>query len=147
MSKPVIVVLSSDQQMASELPGLVQGRAEIRSCNSLEQLIELADKAGLDALVADFRRASSGGHQEARIIETVQRIHPKIRLAMVTSEVCPETLERCAAMSEITHLRGHLDRAALLKAFGSLFSVATEVEKGREDNFVAGVGADLQHAE
>ena len=142
MSKPVIVVLSSDQLMASELPGLFQGRAEIRSCNSLEQLIELADQAGLDALVADFRRTSSGGHQEARILETVQRSHPRTRLAMVTSEVCPETLERCAAVAEIAHLRGHLDRATLLKAFGPLFSEGTDVDVRRSETLVAGVGAN-----
>ncbi len=147
MSKPVIVVLSSDQLMASELPGLFQGRAEIRSCSSLEQLIQLAGQVGLDALVADFRRASSGGHQEARIIETVQRSHPKIRLAMVTSDVCPETLERCAAISEMTHFRGHLDRAALLKAFGALFSAVKDVDERRDGNFVAGVGANPQRVE
>ncbi len=122
MVKPVIVVLSRDQLMASELPGLFQGQAEILACSSLEDLIELAKKSVPDALVADFRSASSGGHQEARILETVQQQLPKMRLAMVTPEVCPETLERCAAMTEITHLRGHLDRAALLKAFGALFS-------------------------
>ena len=121
MIKPMIVVLSGDQLMASELPGLFQGRAEIRACDSLEELIDLAQHHVPDALVADFRRVTSGGHQESRILETVQQRLPKIRLAMVTPDVCPETLERCAAMSEITHLRGHLDRAALLEAFGSLF--------------------------
>ena len=121
MLKPVIVVLSRDQLMASELPGLFQGRAEIRACDSLEELIDLAQHRVPDALVADFRRTSSGGHQETRILETVLQRMPKMRLAMVTPEVCPETLERCAAMTEITHLRGHLDRAALLKAFHSLF--------------------------
>lgn len=121
MSKPMIVVLSRDQLMASELPGLFQGRAEIRACDSMEELIDLARQSEPDALVADFRRASSGGHHETRILETVHERHPKMRLAMVTPEICPETLERCAAMTEITHLRGHLDRAALLLAFRSLF--------------------------
>ena len=122
MTKPVIVVLSRDQLMASELPGLFQGRAEILACDTLEELVELAVRQKPDALLADFRRASSGGHQEAKILEQVQQRHPGIRLAMVTPEFCPETLERCAAMTEITHLRGHLDRAALLVAFRSLFS-------------------------
>lgn len=121
MSKPVIVVLSRDQLMASELPGLFQGRAEILACDTLDELLSLASKTEPAALVADFRRATTGGHQEASILETVQQRLPKMRLAMVTPEVCPETLERCAAVAEITHLRGHLDRAALLKAFRSLF--------------------------
>jgi len=127
MSKPMIVVLSRDQLMASELPGLFQGRAEIRACDSIEELIDLARHIEPDALVADFRRASSGGHHETRILETVHERHPKMRLAMVTPEICPETLERCAAMTEITHLRGHLDRAALLSAFRSLFPESEQV--------------------
>ena len=143
MSKPVIVVLSSDQRMASELPGLFQGRAEIRSCDSLEQMIELADQVGVDALVADFRCASSGGHQEAKVLEVMQRNHPGARLAMVTSEVCPETLERCAAVAEITHLRGHLDRAALLKAFGSLFSEENNVNERELEKLEAGIGGNV----
>ena len=143
MSKPVIVVLSSDQRMASELPGLFQGRAEIRSCDSLEQMIELADQVGVDALVADFRCASSGGHQEAKVLEVMQRNHPGARLAMVTSEVCPETLERCAAVAEITHLRGHLDRAALLKAFGSLVSEENNVNERELEKLEAGIGGNV----
>lgn len=129
MTKPVIVVLSRDQLMASELPGLFQGRAEIRACDSIEELTDLARDHEPEALLADFRRASSGGHQETRILETVHERHPKMRLAMVTPEVCPETLERCAAMTEITHLRGHLDRAALLVAFRSLFTEPAETPK------------------
>ena len=124
MVKPVIVVLSHDQLMASELPGLFQGRAEIRACGTFEDFTQLAEKSTPDALVADFRRASSGGHQETRILEMVHQRHPSMRLAMVTPNNCPEPLERCAAITEITHLRGHLDRGALLTAFGSLFADA-----------------------
>jgi DNA-binding NtrC family response regulator len=129
MTKPMIVVLSRDQLMASELPGLFQGRADIRACDSIEELIDLTRQFEPAALVADFRLATSGGHQETRVIETVRERHPQMRLAMVTPEVCPETLERCAAMTEITHLRGHLDRASLLAAFRSLFPAAEPMVK------------------
>lgn len=121
MSKPMIVVLSGDQLMAAELPGLFQGKAEIRACGSIDAFIDLTREVAPDALVADFRRTTSGGHLETRILETVVDRLPRMRLAMVTPEICPEPLERCAAMTEITHLRGHLDRAALLAAFRSLF--------------------------
>ena len=139
MVKPVIVVLSRDQLMASELPGLFQGRAEIRACDTFEEFTDLSRQQIPDALVADFRRASSGGHLETRILETVHERHPKMRLAMVTPDICPETLERCAAMTEITHLRGHLDRATLLQAFGGLFTetgqnVSARIEPKREFN-------------
>jgi DNA-binding NtrC family response regulator len=121
MSKPVIVVISRDQMMASELPGLFQGQAEIRACVSLEEFIELARHQEPSALLADFRWMSDGGDDEVRTIESVQLRHPNIHLAMVTPHDCPENLVRCASTKAITHLRGHLDRAALLKAFGALF--------------------------
>ena len=135
--------------MASELPGLFQGRAEIRACDTLEELIELAQHHVPDALVADFRRASSGGHQETRILETVHQRLPKMRLAMVTPEVCPETLERCAAMTEITHLRGASRPEPLsLKAFGSLF-VDSETARCRTEPAVTreavGRQLDVRH--
>ena len=121
MTKPLIVVLSHDQLMAAELPGLFRGQADIRACQSLEELFRLAAQAFPSALVADFRSASSGGHQEARMLEEVHRRLPSVRLAVVTPEVCPEPLQRCAAMWKLTLLAGRLDRAALLNAFESLF--------------------------
>ncbi|MBM4076254.1 MAG: sigma-54-dependent Fis family transcriptional regulator, partial [Planctomycetes bacterium] len=54
MSKPVIVVLSRDQAMASELPGLFQGKADIRACDTFEDLLSLGRQVEPQALVADF---------------------------------------------------------------------------------------------
>jgi len=121
MSKPVIVVVSPDQSMASGLPGLFQGRADIRACHSFDELIELGRHVEPNALVADFRRLESGGHAEDRLLETVRARFPRLCVAMVTSEECPEPLARHAAIHDITLCRGHLDRARLLKAFRCLF--------------------------
>lgn len=132
MSKPVIIVLSRDEMMASELPGLFRGQAEILACRSLDEFNELARNQEPSALLADFRRSTGSGREEARMIETVQRQHPRIRLAMVTPVDCPANLEQCASKIEITHFRGHLDRAALLKAFSLLVPhplSATEIEQ------------------
>ena len=122
MIKPLIVVLSNDPLMAVELPGLFRGQADIRACVSLEELFRLAAQEVPSALVADFRSASQGGHQEAQTLEEVLRRFPSIRLALVTPEICPEPLQRCAAMKDMTLLKGRLDRATLLAAFDSLFS-------------------------
>jgi len=126
MSKPVIVVLSRDQSMASELPGLFQGKADIRACNSFDELVDLGRHVEPQALVADFRRMGSGGHAENRILESVQERFPRLRVAMVTSIDCPEPLARHAATHDITLCRGHLDRATLLNAFRSLFPEEVE---------------------
>ncbi|MBS0204426.1 MAG: sigma-54-dependent Fis family transcriptional regulator [Planctomycetes bacterium] len=128
MSRPVIVVLSRDQLMASEVPGLFEGKADVRSCDSLEELIDLSSRVEPQALVADFRRVGSGGHAENRILEVLNQRFPKLRVAMVTSEECPEPLARHAAMHDIAMCRGRLDRSTLMKAFHSLFPAEVEVE-------------------
>ncbi len=128
MTKPVIVVLSRDQLMASEVPGLFEGKADVRSCDSFEELIDLSRGVEPQALLADFRRVGSGGHAENRILEMVAQRFPKLRVAMVTSDECPEPLARHAAMNDIAMCRGKLDRITLLKAFHSLFPKAAEAE-------------------
>jgi hypothetical protein len=60
MNKPVIVVLSRDQIMTSEVPGLFEGKADIRSCDSIDELIDLSSNVEPQALLADFRRVGSG---------------------------------------------------------------------------------------
>ena len=131
MSLPVIVVLSRDQLMASEVPGLFDGKADVRACDSVEELIDLSNSLEPQALLADFRRVGSGGHAENRILELVTQRFPKLRVAMVTSEECPEPLARHAAMHDIAMCRGKLDRQTLLKAFHTLFPRQPEIEIGR----------------
>ena len=128
MSRPVIVVLSRDQLMASEIPGLFEGKADVRSCDSYEELLDLSSRVEPHALVADFRRVGSGGHAENRILELLAQRFPKLRVAMVTSDECPEPLARHAAMHDIAMCRGKLDRITLLKAFHSLFPQEPEAE-------------------
>jgi len=128
MSRPVIVVLSRDQLMASEVPGLFEGKADVRACDSFEELIDLSARLEPQALVADFRRVGSGGHAENRILEQLTQRFPKLRVAMLTAEVCPEPLARHAAMHDIAMCRGKLDRVTLMKAFHSLFPREAEPE-------------------
>jgi DNA-binding NtrC family response regulator len=128
MPKPVIVVLSRDQLMASEVPGLLEGKADVRSCDSVEELMDLSSRVEPQALLADFRRVGSGGHAENHVLELLAQRFPKLRVAMVTSEECPEPLARHAAMNDIVMCRGKLDRSTLMKAFHSLFPREADVE-------------------
>lgn len=128
MSKPIVVVLSRDQIMASEVPGLLDGKAEVRACDSFEDLLDLSSRLEPQALLADFRRVGSGGHAENRILELVAQRFPKLRVAMLTAEECPEPLARHAAMNNITMCRGKLDRNVLMQAFRSLFPAEPEPE-------------------
>ena len=132
MSKPVLVVLSRDQLMASEVPGLFEGQADVRACDSFEELVDLSSRVEPQALLADFRRVGSGGHAENRLLETVARRFPKLRVAMLTADECPEPLARHAAMHNIAMCRGKLDRATLMKAFHPLFPPEPNAEQAEE---------------
>lgn len=127
MVKPVIVVLSRDQVMTSEVPGLFEGRADVRSCDSLEELLDLSTNLEPQALVADFRRVASGGHAENRVLEQLSQRFPKLRVALLTSEMCPEPLARHAAMNNLTMCRGKLDPQTLRQAFQVLFPAEAPV--------------------
>ena len=86
MLKPVVVVLSRDQLMTSEVPGLLDGQADVRTCDSLEDLDRHQHSLGATgALLADFRRVGSGGHAENRLLESVAQRFPKLRVAMLTA--------------------------------------------------------------
>ncbi|WP_397570474.1 sigma 54-interacting transcriptional regulator [Schlesneria sp. T3-172] len=147
MTKPLIVVLSNDQLMASELPGLFQGRAEIRACGSSEELLHLASTTPPAAIVADFRNASSGGHREVQILDQIIQRLPAVRLAVVTSVQCPEPLRRRAATTAILLLVGRLDRSALLEAFAPLFSSDSAVMNHHSSAQTTLLGQGLNIAE
>lgn len=121
MVKPVIVVLSRDQHMTSEVPGIFDGKADVRACDSVDELMDLSSRLEPQALVADFRRVASGGHAENRILEQLAQRFPRLRMALLTSDACPEPLARHAAVNNIAMCRGTLDRAVLLKSFQTLF--------------------------
>jgi DNA-binding NtrC family response regulator len=144
MNKPVIVVLSRDQIMTSEVPGLFDGKADIRSCDSIDELIDLSGHVEPQALLADFRRVGSGGHAENRILEVLAQRFPKLRVAMLTAEECPEPLARHAVMNDIVMCRGKLDRATLFKAFQNLFPCEPEAEPIPASTPVARVNAPSQ---
>ncbi|MGH7129286.1 MAG: sigma 54-interacting transcriptional regulator, partial [Planctomycetaceae bacterium] len=63
----------------------------------------------------DFDGAQAGGHAEDRLLETWQRHLPAAKFVLITAHDCPEPLERRAACTDITHLRGRIDTATLAK--------------------------------
>jgi DNA-binding NtrC family response regulator len=116
MSQPVIAVLSRDQQLSSELPAWLQGRAEVRACDSLEELFDLARWLDPQGIVADFRRAGPGGVQEQRLLDTLLGRWPATKLAVLTADECPEPLARSMLLSRVPVVRGRVDRQSVLHA-------------------------------
>jgi DNA-binding NtrC family response regulator len=124
MTQPVIVVLSRDQQLAGELPGWLHGRAEVRACDSLEELMDLARWHEPLGIVADFRRAGPAGQQEQRTLELLLERWSASRVAVLTAEECPEPLERSAQRARVAVVRGRVDRPKLLHALREMLGGA-----------------------
>lgn len=129
MSKPVVLVLSRDQLLTTQIPGLLDGRADVRSGAALEEWPDLVKDVTPAGLIADFRRVPGGGHSEDRFLDSLQQRYPRLRVAMLTGDDCPEPLERRAVVSDILHLRGRLDSASLLAKFRDLLNMDSSPEK------------------
>ncbi|OYW20496.1 MAG: sigma-54-dependent Fis family transcriptional regulator, partial [Planctomycetales bacterium 12-60-4] len=122
MVHPVLVVLSRDHELIAQLPGWLAGRADVRACDNLEELLDVARWIQPSAIVADFRRVHAGGHPEQQTLETIQTRLPSVRVALLTPEDCPEPLARRALHDQLPVVRGRVDRQAVLHAFPDLFA-------------------------
>ncbi|HUQ69899.1 MAG TPA: sigma 54-interacting transcriptional regulator, partial [Planctomycetaceae bacterium] len=127
--QPMLVVLSRDQQLVADIPAWLQGRAEVRVCDNLDELLDLARWIQPQAIVTDFRLASVGSQNESRMLETIQTRLPESRLVVLAPERCPETLTRRMTEHRLPVVHGRVDRQAVLQAFrelwGEVESVAT----------------------
>jgi len=127
MSQPVIVVLSRDQQLAAELPSWLHGRADVRACDSLEELFDLARWLEPQGIVADFRRAGPVGANEQRMFDTLIGRWSAEKIAVLAADECPETLERSVTLAHVPVVKGRVDRQKVLQALqGMLGSMESE---------------------
>lgn len=121
MSKPVILVLSRDQLLMSGLPNMLHGWAEVRACDSPEEMYDITRHLAPQALLADFRHLSGGAVRESRLLEFVRERFPGLRVAVVTGDECPEPLRLQANQADFAMIQGRVDSEALLRVFGPLF--------------------------
>jgi DNA-binding NtrC family response regulator len=127
MSNSVLVVLSRDPDLVSQLPAWLGGRAEVRACDNLEELLDLSRWLTPHAIVADFRRPAPGGQLEQQTLDVIQAKLPAAHLALLTPEHCPEPLARRALLAELPIVSGRVDRSALQRVFPELFAELTPV--------------------
>jgi len=114
MSRPVIAVMSQRSQWTSELPASGPDGYSFVTCDSLEQLGQLATDNEAAGVIADLRNVSGGGHQQEQILERLRDLMGERPVAMVTDDDCPEPLERRAMWSSIQHLRGDVSIASVI---------------------------------
>ncbi len=121
MSNPVVVVLSRDQDLMAQLPGWLSGRADVRACDGLEELLDVARWIKPQAVVADFRHSFRFGTSEQQTLDTIKQHLPEAAVALLTQDHCPEALIERAVRSRLAMVKGRVDRQSLLKAFPDLF--------------------------
>jgi len=100
-----IAFFSQNGRLAQLLTSQLSERIQFETCASYDDMHEALSGGGTECLVADFAQASSGGHAEVQLLESVQGEFPDTDIVMITSADCPEPLERRATCTGITHLR------------------------------------------
>ncbi len=145
MNKPVIVVLSCDQQLAVELPTALQGRVDVRACDTTEEVQDLLRTVTPQGFVADFRRTSHTGMAEARLLSLLQERFPALRIALLTPDRCPEPLQARVDETDLTHFKGRVDSQILAQTFRELADRVAPAEPSTLSRGQASANADPQY--
>lgn len=124
MSLPVVVVLSRDAGLTTELPELLRSQADIRQCDTQDEVLDLTRHIRPQALVADFRRSGGGGFVEQKLVDTLRQRFPELKVGLLTGEQCPELLARGASDCGFPLVRGAIDRNELLRLVGQLIPLS-----------------------
>jgi two-component system, NtrC family, response regulator AtoC len=124
MSMPVVVVLSRDAGLNAELPELLRSQADVRHCDTQDEVLDLTRHIRPQAVVADFRRAAGGGFVEQKLVDTLRQRFPEVRIGLLAGEHCPELIARSASDGGLPLVRGVIDRNELLKFVGQLIPLA-----------------------
>lgn len=128
MSKPVVVVLSRDAGLNAELPELLRSQADVRHCDTQDEVLDLTRHIRPQALLADFRRTEGGGFVEQKLVDTLRQRFPELKVGLLAGDQCPELLARGASDCGYPLIRGSLDRNELLKLVGQLIPLSEPVD-------------------
>lgn len=120
MTTPVMLVLSRDHDLVADLPSALAGRAEVRVCDSPEELLDLAQSLRPHAVFADLRRTYGNSLSEAVALESVRGRFPTARFAVLTALDCPAPLVDWTHTAGIQRWKGTIERQALLQAVREL---------------------------
>lgn len=120
MTPPVILVYSRDHDLIAEIPSALMGRAEIRACDTSDELLDLSQSLRPQAVLADLRRIGGNIFMETVALDSVRERFPSARFAILTPDDCPDSLTNWSNMTGIPRWKGTLDRQALLRAVREL---------------------------
>jgi DNA-binding NtrC family response regulator len=125
-----MLVFSRDHDFVAELPAALQGRAEIRACDSAEELLDLSQTLRPQAVFADFRRHAGSLASETVALESVRERFPAARFAVLTADDCPTPLLDWLQTTGVPRWKGAIERQALLNAVQELLWPQHETPSG-----------------
>ncbi|GIX03822.1 MAG: acetoacetate metabolism regulatory protein AtoC [Planctomycetaceae bacterium] len=114
MTSPVLFVLSRDQQLLGELPSILQGQADIRFCDTVDELWDLSRYREPQAILADLRFCTIPGTQGQQVLQTMIQRWPGERISILTPPHGSERLEDWARQARIHVFHGPLNKAQLI---------------------------------
>ena len=120
MSLPTVGILTREFETVNRLAAHVEETHQLQRYEKLELLISYVVKDRPEMLILDFRIPSRGGHLEDRAVETLLNVLPDCQLAILTSEPCPETIERRIACHGLKRFKEPVDWKGLLEFVGCL---------------------------
>ncbi len=126
MTTPVMIVFSRDHELLSDLPAALEGRVEIRACDSSEELRELSPSLRPQAVFADLRRLSSPTAPEVAALESVREKFPTARFGFLDTDQASFPWAKWTASAYASRWTGKMDRDSLLQAVRDLIPPARE---------------------
>ena len=108
MSKPIVVVCSRNPIFSSDLSMAVSERFDVQLADTVQRAGELALKHQAQALIGDFLIVTDGGHSHEHVFTQVRQRLTELQSLLLTSENCPEPIERLVACGGVTQMRGNV---------------------------------------
>jgi DNA-binding NtrC family response regulator len=134
MTTPVMLVFSRDHDLVADLPSALQGRAEIRACDSTDELLDLSATLRPQAVFADLRKLPGNFAAETVALESLRERFPAARFAVLMPDECPASVFDWIATHGIAPWKGTIERSALLHAVRDLILTEREPPPANPDN-------------
>lgn len=127
MELPTLTLMTRDTALQQQILTHFKKTFHLVICSTLEDCYVHCREQTIEFILIDLRFLISGGHQEDQILELIQKKVPDAEIMMLTEEECPEILERRAACSKLTHIKGFATEAELLLEIDSCLSPEEEL--------------------
>jgi len=127
MNQIPLIVTSSDTALFDQVSQILGDEVSLHCEPTFEETRSLLTQRQPPAYILDLRQVYDGGHIADRWIDEFQARFTNLKLIMLTSADCPETLERRAACTPLVHLRGPVTALEMAEAVRRCLPTATDM--------------------